>query len=360
MTPSHRLLVPSLCTLLLTSTAARAQSGEERWEVEVHGGGMVSQSGTGGSGLLPGPTSTFRASSGRTSRRVSSWFFGDGAQLLSQVSTQLGAGSGITPLDSVLTRRFATRRAGAQFGFRVSRSLSPRFAIEFNFDYGLAPLKIDADSVAAIEASRAAFVATWNGVIDSGPFSDATVGSTQTIRASERHQTFATGTLNVNMRTEGTVIPYIAVGAGVVSGIGDAPRATLEGTYGFDVSSAWRGQETDRIMVRHDAGRHGFVGVVGGGVKLMASRRWGIRVDARLHLSETVARTVLDANPDVATFTPAGQVSSVTSPSLQLSNDPATGFPSSLSGPEVTDFTTFDAGGFRPQLSVSGGLLWRF
>ena len=171
MTPSHRLLVLSLCTLLLTSTAARAQSGEERWEVEVHGGGMVSQSGTGGSGLLPGPTSTFTASSGRTSRRVSSWFFGDGAQLLSQVSTQLGAGSGITPLE------------------------------------------IDADSVAAIEASRAAFVATWNGVIDSGPFSDATVGSTQTIRASERHQTFATGTLNVNMRTEGTVIPYVAGGS---------------------------------------------------------------------------------------------------------------------------------------------------
>jgi hypothetical protein len=280
--------------------------------------------------------------------------------LLGQVTAGLGAGPQTTPLDGVLTGPLAERGTGAVVGFRVSRSLSPRFAIEFNFDYSSAPLEMDTDAAAAIEASRAAFVTAWNGVVDSGPFGDATVGATQVISTREGHQTFATGTLNINLRTEGAFIPYLALGGGVRSSIADTPGATLEGSYAFEVSSAWRARETDRVTVRHDAGGHGVVGVVGGGVKLMASRRWGIRIDARLHLGDAVGRTVLDADPDVLTATLAGQVSSITSPSLQLSNNPSSGFPSSLSGPEVTEFTTFGLDGFRSQISLSGGLLWRF
>ena len=350
-----------LCVCLLGPGLASGQSADGRWEVEVHGGGLVSSGVSGGTSQLPAAAEPFTASSGRTSRRVSSWYFGDGAQLLSQVSTQLGAGAGIASLDSVLTSPLAERgRSAAQFGFRVSRSLSPRFAFEFSFDYSLTPLEVSPGTIAAIESSGETFATTWNALVGAGPFSDATVASRQTIDIRGGRQTFTTGTLNFNLQTEGRVIPYVAVGAGVVSSVGETPSVRLEGSYGFEVSSAWRLLETDRVVLSHDAGSHGLVGVVGGGVKLMVSRRWGVRVDARVHLSDTIARTVLQADPDVATLTPAGQLSSVTSPSLQLSNDPATGFPSSLSGPEVTEFTTLDVGGFRPQLSVSGGLLWRF
>ncbi len=92
----------------------------------------------------------------------------------------------------------------------------------------------------------------------------------------------------------------------------------------------------------------------------MASPRWGVRLDARLYLSDTASRTILEAAPASETLTPAGQLSSVTTPSLQLSNTPAAGFPSSLTGPEVSQLATFEVSGIRPQLAVSGGVLWTF
>ena len=53
MTPSDRLLVLLLCTFVLASTAARAQSSEERWEGEIY----VLRSETPGLGDLSGKVS---------------------------------------------------------------------------------------------------------------------------------------------------------------------------------------------------------------------------------------------------------------------------------------------------------------
>lgn len=353
-----RLRASALIVFILMPLPGAAQENG-RWEVEVHGGGIASSTFSGGSTQLPG-SAVFTASSGRTSRRVSSWFFGEGASLLSPVGAQLGVGSGMTPLDAVLTGGLADRAPGGHAGIRISRSVSPWLAVELTFDYSVAPVEIDAEAAALIDASSASFASTWSGIVDTGPFANAVVDSTRVVSTREGRQTFATGTLNFNLRSGGRVIPYLVAGGGLVSTLGDSPRATLEGRYQFDVASAWQVRESDRVVIRHETTRHGLAGVVGGGVKLMASRRWGVRLDARLYLSDTSSRTVLDANPEVATLTPAGQLSSVTSPSLQLSNNPTTGFPSSLSGPAVTEFTTFDASGIRPQLAISGGLLWRF
>lgn len=357
MTASRRCFPSLFLAWMLLSTAAAAQ--EARWEVEVHGGGILSSGVSGDSRQLPA-ASAFTASSGRTSRRVSSWYFGEGADLLTRVSAQLAGGPGLSPLDAVLTGALADPAAGAQLGFRVSRSLSPRLALEFTFDYSAAPAEIDVETAALLETSRASFVSSWTGILQTGPFVDADVAATSDVDRRGGRRTFATATLNVDLRTEGRLIPYLLAGGGVVSSVGEGPTARLEGRYAFDVASGWQGRELDRLSIRHDTTAHGFTGVVGGGVKWMATRRWGVRLDARLYLSDLTTRTILDANPEVATLTPVGQVSSVTFPSLQLSNNPITGFPSSLSGPGIEGVQTFEAGGVRPQLAITGGLLWRF
>src|SRR5215831_17625937 len=77
-----------------------------KWEVEVHGGGAFGSNPTDGTGSLPPAGSTFVTSSLNSSRRASSWYFGDGAMLMNAINASfaglLGAPGRITPLDPVL------------------------------------------------------------------------------------------------------------------------------------------------------------------------------------------------------------------------------------------------------------------
>ncbi len=59
-----------------------ATAQERKWEVEVHGGGMLAANNpTEGAATLPDPGAPFTTQLGAASRRVSSWYFGDGALL---------------------------------------------------------------------------------------------------------------------------------------------------------------------------------------------------------------------------------------------------------------------------------------
>src|SRR5207249_982595 len=104
-----------------------------------------------------------------TSRRTSSWYFGDGAVLLNQVNAALGLSPRITPLDPVLKSSLADRQQGGSFGFRVSRTLSDRFSAEFGVDYALGRLTMSAPALAGIEAARASFVPALAALIANGP-----------------------------------------------------------------------------------------------------------------------------------------------------------------------------------------------
>ena len=90
-------LLPAV-TLIGSVTAAVAQ--DRKWEVEVHGGGTVATNPTCGTAALPAAGTPFTVGQ-RSSRRESSWYFGDGAVLLNQVNTALGATAKITALDPV-------------------------------------------------------------------------------------------------------------------------------------------------------------------------------------------------------------------------------------------------------------------
>src|SRR5262245_22883972 len=118
-------LVASLVTL--SAPPLHAQRG--KWEIDGHVGG-VTGSGTqqGSSTALP-VAQSFVTVGGRQSRRVSSWYFGDGTTLFNQVLAQFPTGSSLprmTALDPVLAAQPASRSGGFEFGARVSRRLTSR------------------------------------------------------------------------------------------------------------------------------------------------------------------------------------------------------------------------------------------
>ena len=155
------------------------------------------------------------------------------------------------------------------------------------------------------------------------------------------------------------MIPYLTVGAGVKSSGGDTPKTTIVGAYRFVFNGTTPVNETDSVTIRHAAG-NSLVGILGGGVKYYLSPRWGVRFDARWYLSRNAIDNLVDANAIVTPGSPAGSVASATSPAIQFGNSPSTGIRSSLSGPALTGFRTFEGGGLQNQLSLTAGLLWRF
>lgn len=111
-----------LFTLLAIATPAAAQG---QWEVEFHGGGMLSNHPEDGTAALRAAGTSFTTVTGLPSRRESSWYFGDGALLLNQVYTARGVSAKITALDPLLTSAVAQRQNGGSFGFRISRHINP-------------------------------------------------------------------------------------------------------------------------------------------------------------------------------------------------------------------------------------------
>lgn len=336
-----------------------------KWEVEVHAGGLFGTNATGGKPIseFPVGASVPTSALNRTTRAVSSWYFGDGALLLNQVNTAFGVGARMTPLDAAIKQRLAERHRGGSVGFRAGRELTRRFAAEFNFDYGRAPLRMTADAEKAIEDSRASFAPAWIALLATGNTFNRNVTSTSELEAGDGHQIFATGALNIRLGEFGRLQPYVTVGGGGVFSRGTSPRASLTGNYRFDftnLTTPFPMDETDRVTVRVAAPGRAFVGVLGGGFRYLVSPRQGIRADVRLHLGGGAVDTLVDATPSVAVRTPIFAINTPTTPAIQFSNNPQTSFQSSLSGPAVDGLRTFVGEGLGIQMNVTAGYFFRF
>jgi len=373
-----------LVVLVLGVAPAAAQTANfGKWEIEFHGGGLVPTNPTGGTVSLPGPGQVFTPAAfinPRSSRRESSWYFGDGAILFNQVASALAAGGvaefpgRITTLDPVLGRSLGEWRRGGSIGARVSRVLTPRLSAELSVDYSLARIQITQANSDAIEATRASFISAFNGLITFNP--GRVLNSLTSTAALERgggHQLFTSGALIINLRTTGDVIPYATVGASLISTTGKMPSTTLKGNYQFLVTgqtSAPAVNETDNLTVTDARDARTVAGILGGGVKYHVSPRWGIRLDARLSLSKNTASTVLDATPDVALgLLPAGRIVLNADPTIQFSNNSSDPFTaqgvtavaaSTLTGPAIAGLRTFSGSGVSSHTSITGGVFWRF
>lgn len=337
-----------------------AQTGRGQWDVEVHIGGAAAINSTDGTVALPAPGAAFTTLVGFPSRRESSWYFGDGTVLLNQVSNALGVGPRITALDPVLQSSLE-RRSDVVFGARVSRRISRRVAAELSVDYSRGALELPASSVSGTDATSASFISAWRGVLATNIFFvSPVVTSTVANRSREGHQVFTLGSAVIDLTKPSKLTPFAIAGAGFVANIGDAPSLTLAGKYQFQFGGVIPVSESDTVTVRYSVPDRTFVGVLGGGFKYALSPRSGLRVDVRAHIGKSGIDTVVDATPAVQTTTPGGTASS-TNPSLQFaSNPPFLNASSTLSGPAISGFRTFQGTGVQSQISFSAGWYWRF
>lgn len=373
----------ALCLMALVAMvlpAGAQTTGAGKWEVEFRGGGMWQTNSTGGTVSLPEPGPVFMTAADppQSSRRVSSWYFGDGALLLDQAATSRAMQTAtpsvlsgrITTLDPVLGRSFGRWRSGAGIGVSVIRALTPRISAELSLDYGLQRLQITQSNSDAIEATRASFIPAFTGVITVNRARVLnSVTSTATLESGSRRQLFASGMLIANLRTTGDIIPYATIGAGLISIAGERPSATIRGNYQFLLPNGAPIDETDTVTVRED-GDHTFAGILGGGVKYRVSPRWGIRLGVRVALSKNAANTVVDASPSVALGQqPVGRGVLGGEPSIQFSNnssDPVTALgvtavaASTLTGPVITGLRTFSGSGVSTHTNIAAGIFWRF
>jgi hypothetical protein len=72
------------------------------------------------------------------------------------------------------------------------------------------------------------------------------------------------------------------------------------------------------------------------------------------------ATTTLQTTSGFLPLTPIQTLAVTTSPSVQWSNNQATGATSSLSGQDLRDFETFSGSGLAQTLSVTAGWYFRF
>jgi hypothetical protein len=328
-----------------------------RWEVEGYGG-FSSRVASTGQAVLPAAGAPITTSNPTfPSRQTPSWFFGDGSALLNGASEDLGLTSRITPLDSVIASLGFDDR-GAAAGIRVRRSISARISAELSIDVLTGAPALGSAFRAGVESSRASFDTAFAGLFATGPFAGATVAATATTANGSGQQIAATGSIRVPWAPRLGLVPYLTLGAGVLSRRGGLPSATLAGSYQALVATGVPINETDRVVVRFSQGASP-VGVLGAGVRRAVSARWGIDVDGRVLVGPQPVKVLLDANPSVTPGTPAGFIESFTFPSIQFSNNASTGRSSSLGPPALQGFTAFSSG-VQAHVLVTIGLYARF
>jgi hypothetical protein len=387
---SSSILATGLAASLTVLVAAGAQAQERKWEIELHGGGTLPTNPTSGIAALPGAGAPFTTAGiygppappilvVATSRRVSSWYFGDGAVLFDQASSAVSANpvamtapfpGRIVALDPVLGRSLGRVDRGGITGVRVSRAMTRRLSAELSVDYALSAIRVAAPNRDTIEATRASFISAFTDLIASNPSRVVrSVTSTATVEGERAHHLFTSGALVIHLRPGARVAPYASVGAGLMAIRGERPSARLTGNYQFSGPTGALFNETDTVTVTDRRDTRSFAGILGGGVKYDLSPRWGVRLDARVFVTGNPGNTNLDAEPNAAFGqTPTGRVTLNADPTIQFGNspNPVTGLgvtalaPSSLSGPAVTGFRAWSGEGVTIHTSVAVGILWRF
>lgn len=350
----------ALVALLLAPAPILAQGGG--WEIEIHGGRTLSDAVGDGMASVPGPGTPFTTATSLPSRRVPSWFLGDGAALLNGSLAALGLPERIRALDTVLDAPLVGRREGNHVGFRVARDLAPRLSAEVSLDVTSYVVEITEPVAAVMEATSASFVAAFGALLDVGPFTDVAVNSTHSVLTVDATQLMATAALRVHLLSRGTFVPYVTVGGGIITNHGDAPTAGLEGHYAFNIDGISPIAETDRITLTHTIEDTVYFGMLGAGAQVFLTDGSGVRLDVRVHVGRNNLQTLVDATSQVTQDVPdslSEVIASFGIPSIQFSNNPALGA-STLIGADIADFEGFRGRRTQYQIAVSLGYFWRF
>jgi hypothetical protein len=360
-------LATAAIVLALGAAPAAAQSSTSapRWQNEGVGGLSLFKLPTDGTATLP-PAGASITTTGPTnpSRRVSTWFLGDGAQLLNGVYAEFGIPSRIAALDSALATTSLSGANAPAFGLRVRRNVSDRLTVEFSADMMPGSRELSPQLLDAVEAARASFVTAFTSLFASGPSGPPALFSNTSVAASTAVSNGSSRDLATTIAAQWTFKtnsfePYVALGGGLVHKVGDLPTVTLTGNYRFNILGTVPINETDTLRLRYDQGT-AVVGLVGAGVRRALNDRFGLSLDARLLLGQQTLTLRLDSTPAVAAGTPEGFIESFTTPAIQFSNSRNTGRESSLSGEPLNRFKAFSTNGLQTRYIISAGVFMRF
>ena len=348
--------------------SAAAQATDDRtWEVEVSGGGGVSVRPVGGTALPIEPGAPFTTVVGEPSRRVRSWFFGDGAALLNEAIEGFRDHVDvppIDPLDDVLATGGLVRphAYGGGANLSVTRIVNRRFAVEFGGSYSTYPrIAMPVATRARISESRESFEPTWAALMRLGPFAKPTTVRSTDVRSTETHrdghlrEVAVTGTLQVTFPTAGRAAPYASVGAGYVHVSGELSSSDVVGTYRFRIHGDHLFEQVDAVTLRASSSGV-MVGVVGGGVKSYLSDRWGLRLDVRALIGPAATYVEVDTDPRVRADDLSDAIASRTAPSIQFGTEAAV----STLGLATRGLRTWSASGLSVRVRVALGVFWRF
>lgn len=348
-----------LLALGASPAAAQPPAATPRWHIEGFAGLSLFDLPTSGTPALP-PAGAPLMTSGpiNQTRRVSTWFLGDGSKLLNAVNAEFGVPNRISALDSALATLGLTGANAPAFGLRARRVLTEHLTLEFSADMMPGSRELSTEFLDAVESARASFESAFTGLLASGPFTSTSVGATTAV--SNRSSRDLATTVAVQWTFDaGSLDPYVALGGGLVHRIGDLPSVTLTGNYRFNILGAVPINETDVLRLRYDQGT-ALVGLIGGGIRRALTDRLGFSLDGRLLLGQQTLTLRLDSTPTVVIGTPADFVESFTTPSIQFSNNPSTGRESSLSGEPLAGFKAFSTDGLQTRFIISAGVFIRF
>lgn len=343
--------------------SAQAQSAERRWQLEVIGGLAFFELPTSGEAALPPPGPALTTSSPTTpSRRVPTWFLGDGASLVNGVNTEFGVASLLAPLDDALGRVGLSGTNAPAMGLRLRRTVTPRWSLDVSAELWTGSTEIDPALLEAVELTRASFASAFTGLFTTGPFTATSVNATATVDDRTSRELAVIAAMRYELLS-GALAPYITFGGGVISRIGDLPSVTLSGSYSFRVQTLQTltpaFAESDVLTMRFDQAA-GPLGMVGAGVRRDLSTRVGFSLDGRVFFSKDSLSLRLDSRPSVTTTTPGEVIQAGAAPSVQFSTNSSTGRDSSLSGTPLNGFKAFSASGLQTRYSITAGVFVRF
>lgn len=354
-----------LCAIAVLSVArpASAQNASpptasKTWEVEFYGGLMSGAGAVDGTGQLPaaGVAYTPPFAGFPTTRLVSSWFFGDGALLFNQAQAGLPPQSqypAIVPLDNALKNSAVRRTSGAVFGVRLARRLTERFGAEFTLDVHRGSVTFVDDFRPAAEATTNSIESAFRGAF--GP--QATVTTSISAIDDVGHEILAAGALRIALVRGKAAEPYVVVGAGVASAMGDSPTMELVRNLHLAAATSSLLDELDTATVTAHPDLGGLL-VFGGGLRHNIGSRSGVRIDARVFVISDKTSTRVEAHPTTFPGPTAGATfRSNASLGILFSSTPIVR--SSLSVP-LDEFETFTGSGFRTQVSATVGYYLRF
>lgn len=362
----RRLIISAWCglgVLILGPAVATAQPvADRRWQVEFIGGLSVFDLPTSGTAALP-PQGPSLPTSGPTnpSRRVPTWFLGDGASLLNGTNAEFGVPSRLVPLDDALGGVGLSGSGAPVVGVRIHRPFGTRWSVELAAELHTGSADLDPELIEAVELARTGFAAAFEGLFTTGPFTAVAVESSSAIQGRSSRELLVSGA--VRRTWEGRrFAPYVVVGGGVMTRVGELPRVALAGSYQFAVSTS-QGQatfaESDSLTVRFEQGAN-LLGIAGAGIVRQVSDRVSLTLDGRAYLGAETLTVRLDSAPSVSTRTPGAFIESFTTPAVQFSNNSSTGRDSTLSGTPLNGFKAFTTGGLQVRYVITAGAMIRF